>query len=189
MYVCASTWWCIKLINTSLHQRYLTKNNTSTHIVLFDMQGWALWMRYGWGWGPHTHKHTNTHIHTHSKHLKKIKQLVTIVQDHYPERLRGVYLLNTPWYAKQECRKSVVVFTSILCEWKVLFESFFAHIHTLAQQRIFRAAWSVISPWLDKRTAAKVTFLKVVCVCVCACGSSSFISSHTHVHTLTRTQG
>merc|ERR1711924_386689 len=44
-------------------------------VVVFDMKGWKL---------------------SHGLHMRKIQRLVTIVQDHYPERLEKALLMRAP---------------------------------------------------------------------------------------------
>mmetsp|Transcript_1036 Transcript_1036/g.3337 ORF Transcript_1036/g.3337 Transcript_1036/m.3337 type:complete len:243 (+) Transcript_1036:55-783(+) len=46
-----------------------------THVVLFDMSGWKL---------------------SHGTHVRKLKALISTVQDHYPERLRAALLIRAP---------------------------------------------------------------------------------------------
>jgi len=46
-----------------------------THVVLFDMSGWKL---------------------SHGTHARKLKALISTVQDHYPERLRAALLIRAP---------------------------------------------------------------------------------------------
>ena len=66
-------------------------------VYVFDMSGWKL---------------------SHALYFSYVKQLVSINQDHNPERLARAFLVNVPM--------------------------------------IFAAAWRVIRPWLDQRTAEKV---------------------------------
>lgn len=50
--------------------------DVATHIVVFDMSGWAMW---------------------HARYLSYIKTAIYIVQNQYPERLKAVMLLNCPF--------------------------------------------------------------------------------------------
>jgi hypothetical protein len=58
-------------------ERMMSKN--SKMIVIFDMEGWALW---------------------HAGYISYINQLVDIAQNQYPERLRRVLMLNAPFIFK-----------------------------------------------------------------------------------------
>ena len=56
-------------------ERLMLRHGTTTSVLVFDVSGWALW---------------------HIKYLNYVKQLVDIVQSHYPERLERALLLNVP---------------------------------------------------------------------------------------------
>ena len=58
-----------------VHHAETMFSNATEYSVVFDMAGWGLWM---------------------ARYLSYINRLVKIAQDHYPERLRTVLLLNTP---------------------------------------------------------------------------------------------
>ena len=58
-----------------VHHAETMFDKSTQYAVIFDMAGWGLWM---------------------ARYLSYINRLVKIAQDHYPERLRTVLLLNTP---------------------------------------------------------------------------------------------
>jgi hypothetical protein len=68
-----------------IYQRLVASNNhiaesvmsqgSTTTIVLFDMKNWAMW---------------------HANYLSYISHLCDISQNHYPERLNKIFLVNTP---------------------------------------------------------------------------------------------
>eukprot|EP00911_Craspedida_sp_UC1_P002411 UC1_evm1s1800 len=57
----------------------MMEHGVSRWVVIFDMAGWSLWM---------------------AKYLSFIKQLVSITQDQFPERLASVFLMGSPWIFK-----------------------------------------------------------------------------------------